>query len=152
MKTHTASSRKNTDWGNSPTMVLHTHTTIHIRPSSGLIQAPALSALQSSCTVLHSMRVSVLPYGMQEWNPRVYVSHSRSLISQRRVAGPSAASPGVAVSTHTRGPPYPLLPARFRWSVSDRLEGWRTVRARVNPLSLEVWHSTLRLIQPGVGS
>ena len=55
---------------------------------------------------------------------RVYVSHSRSLISQRRVAEPSAASPGVAVSTHTRGPPYPLLPARFRWSVSDRLEGW----------------------------
>ena len=32
-------------------------------------------------------------------------------------------SPGVAVSTHTRGPPYPLLPARFLRSVADHLAG-----------------------------
>ena len=34
-------------------------------------------------------------------------SHSRPSISRRRVPGPRAASASVAVSTHSRGPPYP---------------------------------------------
>jgi hypothetical protein len=46
--------------------------------------------------------------GMHGVESACYVlSHSRPLISQRRVAGLSVASPSAAVSTHSRGPPYP---------------------------------------------
>jgi hypothetical protein len=88
--------------------------------------------------------------------------------------GPRAASPGAAVSTQTRGQPYPraarnlslmrllachtfialaVCPADSGRSsrVNERLAGCWTVRARANPLSLEVWHFTLRFVLHGVG-
>jgi hypothetical protein len=34
---------------------------------------------------------------------------------------------------------------------SEHLSGWWTVRVRANPLSLEVWHFTLRFVLLGVG-
>ena len=36
-----------------------------------------LSPQLCSCTVLHSMRVALLPHGMQEWNPRVICCRTR---------------------------------------------------------------------------
>lgn len=36
-------------------------------------------------------------------------------------------------------------------AIAWALEGWRTVRARANPLSLEVWHFALRFALPEVG-
>ena len=43
------------------------------------------------------------------------------------------------------------IPCQFQWSASDRLEGWQSVRARANTFSLEVYHFTLRYVQPKVG-
>ena len=100
--------------------------------------------------------------------------HSRPLISRRRVAEPRAASPSAAVSTHSQGPPYPraartLSPSRTSSHAtlfirspfspprltpverSERVAGWWAVRARANPLSLGVWHFTVRFVLPGVG-
>ena len=95
-------------------------------------------------------------------------SHSRLSISRRRVPGPRAASASVAISTHSRGPPYPRaartlflthllachVPDRAPFSLqtpverSERLAGGWAVRARAHPLSLEVWHFTLRFVLP----
>ena len=67
----------------------------------------------------------------------------------RGLAWPRRAPP---FATHTWGPakssPTLLsasrIPCRLRQSASNRLTEWRTVRARANPLSLAVWHFTLR--------
>ena len=95
-------------------------------------------------------------------------SRSRLSISRRRVPGPRAASANVAVSTHSRGPPYPravrtlFLTHLLACHVSDRapfslqtpverserLAGCWAVRARAHPLSLGVWHFTLRFVLP----
>ena len=96
------------------------------------------------------------------WSP------SRLSISRRRVPGPRAASASAAVSTHSRGPPCPraartlFLTHLLACHVSDRapfslqtpverserLAGCWAVRARANPLSLGVWHFTLRFVLP----
>ena len=96
-------------------------------------------------------------------------SHSRLSISRRRVPGPRAASASAAVSTHSRGRPWPraartrslthLLachvsdraPFSLQTPVerSERLAGCWAVRARAHPLSLAVWHFTLRFVLPG---
>ena len=96
------------------------------------------------------------------------LSPSRLSISRRRVPGPRAASASAAVSTHSRGPPCPraartlFLTHLLACHVSDRapfslqtpverserLAGCWAVRARANPLSLGVWHFTLRFVLP----
>ena len=96
------------------------------------------------------------------------MSHSRLSISRRRVPGPRAASASTAVSTHSRGRPWPRaartrslthflachVPDRAPFSLqtpverSERLAGGWAVRARANPLSLGVWHFTLRFVLP----
>ena len=120
------------------------------------------------------MRVALLPHGMQEWNLRVCVSHSRPLISRRRVvvAGLSVVSPSAAVSTHTWGPPYPraartlslthlltcltfialaVYPADSGEASDKALPiAWRR-GGQSNPLSLDVLHSTLSFAMPRVG-
>ena len=95
-------------------------------------------------------------------------SHSRLSISRRRVPGPRAASASAAVSTHSRGRPWPRA-ARTRFLThllachvpdrepfflqtpverSKRLAGGWAVRARAHTLSLGVWHFTLRFVMP----
>ena len=96
------------------------------------------------------------------WSP------SRLSISRRRVPGPRAASASTAVSTHSRGPPCPRaartlflthllachVSVRAPFSLqtpverSERLAGCWAVRARAHPLSLGVWHFTLRFVLP----
>jgi hypothetical protein len=105
-----------------------------------------------------------------EWNPRVICCRTRDLRS-RDGAGPRAASPSADVSTHSRGPPYPGLPAfspsrtsshdtlffRSPYTLqtpverSERLVGRWAVRAQANPRSLGVWRFTLRFALPGLG-
>ena len=97
------------------------------------------------------------------------LSHSRLSISRRRVPGPRAVSASAAVSTHSRARPWPraartrslthLLachvsdraPFSLQTPVerSERVAGCWAVRARAHPLSLGVWHFTLRFVLPG---
>jgi hypothetical protein len=93
------------------------------------------------------------------------LSHSLPPISRQRVSGPRAAPASVAVSTHSRGPPYPraartlflthllachtsffraLFSLQTPVDRSERVTGCWAVRARANPLSLGVWHLILR--------
>jgi hypothetical protein len=70
----------------------------------------------NTCGYCHCSRVAVRSStpgvaahsGMHGVESACYMlSHSRPPISRRRVAGPRAASASAAVSTHSRGPPYP---------------------------------------------
>ena len=86
-------------------MILHTHTTIPTaldRPNTRGCYPRGRLAVRSSTpgVAVHS--------GMHGVESACYMwSHSRPSISRRRVPGPRAASASVAVSTHSRGPPYP---------------------------------------------
>ena len=104
---------------------------------------------------------------------RGYGGLSREWVLTAALAEAARGPGAVAVSTHSRGPPYPRAartlflthrgPRMPRYSVcapfslqtpverSERVEGCWAVRARANPLSLGVWHFTLRFVLPGVG-
>ena len=97
------------------------------------------------------------------WSP------SRLSISRRRVPGPRTASASAAVSTHSRGLPYPRaartlllthllachVSVRAPFSLqtpferSERVAWCWAVRARAHPLCPGVWHFTLRFVLPG---
>ena len=113
---------------------------------------------------------ALLYHGMREWNPRVICGRTRDFrsrdgacrgLARRRQAPPLAPTPGAhrapglpalsssRTSSHTRfsvRAPFSLQTLVER---SERLAGGWAVRARANPLSLGVWHFTLRFVLPG---
>ena len=117
----------------------------------------------------------MLHHGMREWSPRGICGRTRDFrsrdgacrgLARRRQASPLALTPGAH-----RAPGLPALASsrtsshatflachesdRAPFSLqtpverSERLAGCWAVRARANPLSLGVWHFTLRFVLPG---
>jgi hypothetical protein len=103
------------------------------------------------------------------WNPHVICGRTRDILSRDgawrglarpRRAPPLAPTPGAHRTTGLLALSSPRTSGMLRYFVralfprvdrSERASGSWAVRARANPLSLGVWHFTLRFIFPGVG-
>ena len=79
----------------------HTHTALDWPNTRGSYPRGRLAVRSSTPGVASHSGMHGVESACYMW------SHSRPSISRRRVPGPRAASASVAVSTHSRGPPYP---------------------------------------------
>ena len=79
----------------------HTHTALDWPNTRGSYTRGRLAVRSSTPGVASHSGMHGVESACYMW------SHSRPSISRRRVPGPRAASASVAVSTHSRGPPYP---------------------------------------------
>ena len=139
------------------------------------ISISPLQSLLFNVTVLRSMIDALLYHGMREWSPRGVCGRTRDFrsrdgacrgLARRRQAPPLAPTPGAhhapglpALSSSRTSSHATFLachesdraPFSLQTPVerSERLAGCWAVRARANPLSLGVWHFTLRFVLPG---